>query len=97
MFAALIPARAETERQPERKNPARGPGLSISHGEDVRELPGWLAGFRSARTRRHAGSHAGAGDDLRLEDDTEHRVSLEETGSIAVDVSGKCGAMQYAH
>jgi hypothetical protein len=31
--------------------------------------------FRSARARRHASGHAGAGDDLRLDGNSGHRLS----------------------
>jgi len=43
--------------------------------------------FRSARARRHAGGHAGAGDDLRLGGYSGHRLSgaavLSGTANIA--------------
>jgi hypothetical protein len=46
----------------ETKNPAQG--RAVVKRKDDNELPGWIFNVRSARARRHAGSHAGAGEDV---------------------------------
>src|SRR5215467_484900 len=64
---------------PSRKNkkPGAEAGFWINTRKDARQLPGRMWDRRSARARRHAGGHAGAGQDEHVGGALDHPVEIE--------------------
>jgi hypothetical protein len=92
-FAVRKRIRVKQSQNQKQKNPARWPGFSSIRNAAARDsLPGRMFVQRSARTRRHASSHAGAGQDIGGIDGCGHgassRASCHHDGIFA--------AMQHA-